>query len=129
MYDFKKQDGIVILLLFLAGLLLSLLIYMPSRRTGDFLEIRVNGVVTGQYPLSEDRKETITTKAGSNTFYIREGTVFMEDADCHDRICVSMNGISGQGQTIVCLPHRLVLAIVSKDPSSSSYDAVTGGAS
>lgn len=127
MRNFTKQDGITMLLLTFLGLAMSFLIYMPSRQSGDFLEIRINGNVAGQYPLSVDCTETITTDAGSNTFYIRDGIVFMEDADCHDRICVSMNGISRQGQTIVCLPHKLVLAIVSKN--SSPYDAVTGGAS
>lgn len=129
MHDFTKQDGITILLLTFLGLMVSFLIYMPSRQSGDFLEIRINGTVAGQYPLSTDCRKTITTDAGSNTFTIQDGIVFMEDADCHDHICVSMNGISRQGQTIVCLPHKLVLAIVSKDSSSLPYDAVTGGAS
>ncbi len=50
----------------------------------------------------------------------------MKEADCPDKVCVGMRRISKSGETIVCLPHKLVIAIVNADPDSSVPDAVTG---
>nr|MBP3598722.1 NusG domain II-containing protein [Eubacterium sp.] len=124
-----KSDLITITILFFIGFVASLLIYMPSKTNGSFVEVRVNGVVTERYALSQPRTETVHTENGSNTFYIKDGKVTMQHADCHDQVCVSMTHISRQGQTIVCLPHKLVLAITNGDTKEPAYDAVTGGAS
>jgi len=37
------------------------------------------------------------------------------DADCPDRLCVKQRAISKQGETIVCLPHRLIVKIEGGD--------------
>ncbi len=125
----SKSDCIILAMLFIIGLLASFLIYMPSNSSGEFVEIRINGNVTQHYSLSEDRTETIRTEYGTNTFCIKDGTVSMEHADCHDQICVTTNGISRAGQTIVCLPHKVVLAVTTEEPWQSGYDAIVGGAS
>ncbi len=129
MKHLQKFDFLTLSILLLVGLVVSLLIYMPAGKNGTYIEVRINGKVTEHYSLSENRTETITTTNGSNTFYIKDGKAFMKHADCHDQVCVGMHGISHQGQTIVCLPHKLVLAVVDDSPKSPAYDAVTGGAS
>ncbi len=48
---------------------------------------------------------------GSNTIKIEGGGVTVTDADCPDGYCVSHVKISNEGETIVCLPHRLVIKI------------------
>ena len=35
----------------------------------------------------------------------------MEDADCPDKVCVKTGKIKSPGQTVVCLPHRVVIEI------------------
>ena len=35
----------------------------------------------------------------------------MKDADCPDKICINMGTIRKKGQTIICLPHKLVVEI------------------
>ena len=42
---------------------------------------------------------------------ITEGGVRMKEADCPDQICVSRGLIQKSGQSIVCLPHRLVIRL------------------
>ncbi len=80
------------------------------------------------YPLSENRTETIRTEdGGENTFYIEKNRVTMKEANCHDKICVNTRSISKNGETIVCLPHKLVLAIITEDSAPYVPDAVVGG--
>lgn len=124
----RKPDFIFIMILFLLGLCLSILIILPRTTTGNHVEIRADGKILDTYPLSTDRTESIQTSTGTNTFYIKDGTVYMKEADCHDKVCVNMHGISRTGETIVCLPHKLVLEIVNKD-GEAPLDAVTGGGS
>lgn len=47
-----------------------------------------------------------------NLLSVSGGEVRMEAADCRDQICVHHRPISASGESIICLPHRLVVEIV-----------------
>ncbi|MCI8363453.1 MAG: NusG domain II-containing protein [Eubacterium sp.] len=126
--NLQKTDIIFLSILFSAGLLLAVLIYFPRTSVGTYVEIRVDGEKTAAYSLSTDRRETLHTASGENTIMIQNGTVSMAAADCPDRVCVSMRRISRSGETIVCLPHKLVLEIKNSGNEAAPLDAVTGGA-
>lgn len=125
---FLKADIIFLSILVCAGILLTILIYSPRSSTGTYVEIRINGERTAAYSLSADRRETLHSASGENTIIIKDGAVSMAAADCPDKVCVSMRRISRSGETIVCLPHKLVLEIRSGESETSPLDAVTGGA-
>ena len=48
---------------------------------------------------------------GTNTLVIEDRAAWMEDALCPDHICVDMGKIRYSGQSIVCLPNRVVVSI------------------
>lgn len=50
-----------------------------------------------------------------NTLLIRNGKADMTEADCPDQICVKHEPISHAGETIICLPNRVVVTIVSDE--------------
>lgn len=126
--NIQKTDIFFLSILFSAGVLLAALIYFPRTSAGTYVEIRVEGEKTTAYPLSTDRRETVHTAFGENTIMIQDGAVSMTSADCPDKVCVSMRRISRSGETIVCLPHKLVLEIKNSGNEANSLDAVTGGA-
>lgn len=126
--DFHKTDIFFLFILISAGVLLAVLIYFPRTSAGTYVEIRVDGEKTAAYPLSADRRETLQTASGENTILIQDGAASMTAADCPDRVCVSMRRISRSGETIVCLPHKLVLEIKNSKNEAAPLDAVTGGA-
>lgn len=78
---------------------------------GEEVCITVDGEQYASYPLDEDRTETVATAYGVNTVVISGGSVSVTDADCPDKYCVSHIEISREGETIVCLPHRLTVEI------------------
>ena len=101
----KRGDKLFLLFLFLAGIGLGAGIYLPRSGPGSHVEVRINGTAVATYPLSSNLRQTISCPdGGSNTFEIKDGVVFMREADCHDKVCVGMRGISSAGETIVCLP-------------------------
>ena len=102
--------GILLAVGFLGLLLLRLL---PPR--GAQAQVRVDGQVVAEYPLSEDRTVTLSTGAdgqGRNLLRIRDGRAEVLEASCPDGICVAHRPIFREGETIVCLPNRLIITIV-----------------
>ena len=47
----------------------------------------------------------------------------MESADCPDQICVRQKAISKEGESIICLPNKVVVSIVGGE--EKELDAVT----
>lgn len=72
------------------------------------------GVFTRWYEEKPDQEtERIKTWGKSyNLVTISGGRVWMEEADCRDQLCVHHIPISTGGESIICLPNRLVVEIV-----------------
>lgn len=47
----------------------------------------------------------------TNVLIIKDGTADMITADCPDQICVKHEPISRAGETIICLPNKVVVTI------------------
>lgn len=62
--------------------------------------------------------------ASYNLISVSDGRVVVEAADCKDQICVRHKPVSSRGESIICLPHRLVVEIVGDDTSGESLDGV-----
>lgn len=119
-----KADKLLILLFFITGILLTAAVYLPQSDKSGVLEVRQNGTLLMTLPLDVPATHTVGDAGHENHFTIKNGTVTMTKASCHDQTCVRTRGIRSPGQSIVCLPHRLVLTIAAKDPSDPSLDAV-----
>ena len=84
--------------------------------------VTVDGKPYGAYPLSEELTLDIRTGDGGeqlNRLIIREGQAFVETATCPDGICAAHKPISRDGESIVCLPHRVVITVESADTPRS----------
>jgi hypothetical protein len=77
---------------------------------GARVDIHVDGKVVASYPLSDDRAVDLGYN-GHNLLIIKDGQAAVTDADCPDKLCVKQKSISREGETIVCLPHKLVVKI------------------
>lgn len=106
-----KKDIIVIGLILIFALL-SFVILKLTRERGAFAEVSVNGENVASYSLNEDVRETIWTPDGAyNTLCIKDGKVYICEADCRDGLCMQQGKKSDIGETIVCLPHKLVITV------------------
>ena len=121
---FRKNDLFLIIGI-VALAVLMLVVFVRSAAGGGeaVLEITYGSSVYGIYPLSEDREISIEDK---NTVVIKDGQVFMAEADCPDKLCVNSKPISSRGQSIVCLPNRIVLKIIWAEIRDDLPDAVVG---
>ncbi len=100
-------------LLLIAALLLTalaLFLWQRSARTGgNTAAVYVDGRLEGAYPL--DRDARIPIGGGHNLLLLENGAADMVEADCPDRICVDMHPIRYVGETILCLPNRVLVQI------------------
>ena len=56
-----------------------------------------------------------------NLLAVSAESVSMDAADCRDQICVHHIPITGSGESIICLPHKLAVEIVGG--TGGSYEA------
>ena len=112
----NKNDLIVIIsILLLAGALLAgnRLYHRHADEGNAMVVVTVDGREYGKYPLSEDLRTEIRFTDGSfNKLVIENGEAEISEASCPDQICVKHFCIRHSGETIVCLPNRLVVEIV-----------------
>jgi hypothetical protein len=67
-------------------------------------------------PQLEGHTIPVQTKYGYNLIELGDGKVRVIEADCPDKIDVKQGYVSRIGETIVCLPHRLVIEIKGSSP-------------
>lgn len=115
-------------ILLLAGAIavgaIILLIALLQGQGGTYVQVRVDSSVYGTYPLSESRTVRIDGIGGSNTLVIENGQAWMSEADCPDKLCVRQGTIRLKGQSIICLPHKTVVEIVSDEQGDSASAGV-----
>lgn len=78
---------------------------------GEKAVVTLDGTVILEQPLQEDCNMPIRSENGENVLRIENGKVRITEADCRDQICVNHKEISKAGESIVCLPHGLVVEI------------------
>ncbi len=113
-----KADIILIGGLLLAGAAV-LLFLLLSPSNGRYVQVKADGSVIARYPLDKNITVPINTGGGKNIMEIQDGQVFVSEADCPDGLCVNTGKISKTGQTIICLPHKLVIEITDSETSVS----------
>lgn len=115
--------------LILAGgvLLAALLFWLGSlafHKKGERVTISVDGAIVKEMSLDEDGSYTVELEEGGyNTIRIQGGRVSMEEADCPDKLCVHHRAIRYNNETIICLPHRVVVEISSEEEAEADVIA------
>ena len=115
------------ILLILAALILgaAFLVYTEFfRPQGGEVVVSVDGEELFRLPLGEDNRVIIGDEENFNVLVIDSGEAFVEDASCPDHVCVKSGKISLDGETIICLPNKLVVAIAGGE--ENALDGIAG---
>ncbi|MBR5261978.1 MAG: NusG domain II-containing protein [Oscillospiraceae bacterium] len=110
---------IIALILICAVGILYLFVF---RSKGDMIKVTVDGELYGTYSLSQNITEDIRTGddgSGLNRLIIKDGKAYVESASCPDGICVSHRPVFRNGESIVCLPNRVVITVITGDTSDA----------
>ncbi len=114
----KARNDIILAVVLLSVSLISFLLFSLFSVQGDYVSVTVNGELYGEYPLSVDATvEIYSGENGSdiNVLTVSEGRATVSSANCRDEICVKHRPITRSGASIICLPHGVVITVVSED--------------
>ncbi len=105
-----NPDRVLLLALAAAGAVIALLVWL-HREPGAQVRVLVDNEETAVFSLSEDTEYEIRSPYGVNRLEISGGRARLTDADCPDRLCVKQGAVRYAGDSIICLPHRVVVEI------------------
>lgn len=120
----RKKDIYLILGIALAACVGLLLVQLAQKKPGTTVLIKVDGEQIAEYALAEEQDFTVQNGYGFNRIVISKGMVSVTEADCPDRYCVQHRAVSEANQSIVCLPHKLVVEIAG-DENRISLDGIS----
>ena len=108
----RKTDIILAAVVILAAIC-AVFAVRATRAHGADVVVTVDGEEQFRVPIDEDCERDIVTDLGTNHLSVSGGIARVTEADCPDLICVRAysGGISHEGETIICLPHRLVVSV------------------
>ena len=61
--------------------------------------------------LTQNTEKLVKTDYGYNKVVVHNGCCYVKSADCRDSVCINRGEISKVGESIVCLPHKLIVEI------------------
>ena len=85
--------------------------FMLFRKHGKTVEIISDGktIYTLDLSLEDDREITVEYKNRINVITIKDGDIWMSEAECPDHTCIKTGHLSQSGVPIVCLPNKLMI--------------------
>ena len=120
----KKADIALFFVLLAVGLTISWA-SLNSGQTGDKVRISVGGETYGVYDLAQDRTIQVRQNGHTNNIIIEGGHVSMASSDCANQVCVNTGAIYLAGDSIVCLPNRVMVEILSES-KGGGVDVISG---
>ena len=105
----KVRNDIILAVVLLLVAVTGFLLYKNFQKDGDYAVVMVDKTEYARLPLNKDSELIISGVGGTNTLVIKDGKADIIHADCPDGICVDHAPIFKVGETIVCLPHSVVV--------------------
>lgn len=112
----KKMDIVIIAVLLIISFTPHLIFFKTSQKgsKNNYAIIKVDGKIHKKIDLSNvknNEEVNLNLPNGKNTLLIKNNSIQMDSANCNDALCVKQGNISKVGQTIICLPHKLIIEI------------------
>ena len=119
----KKRDIIIIALLLACALALYLVSQVSLSAEASTVVVTLDGEEVLRRPLAMEDTYEIAQEDGSvNVIAVKDGAVFMQEANCRDGLCIRQGKMRNGAKTIVCLPHKIVVQLPGDAPVSDDSD-------
>lgn len=126
-HKINKYD--IALVLFIIAVNVLILIY-GSINTVDkgqkIAYVYSDNKLVGKYTLTEDYKTEFKVEGntGYNIIQVEDGEIWIHDATCPDKICLSQGKIGKDGELIVCLPNKLMVQVEDSTVTKDDLDII-----
>ena len=124
----KPGDWVLIVCAVAISIAAAIFVWLPSNSDNmGMARVFIDNALVAELPLDTDCEYTAKSGDGINIVEVSEGRVHIKSANCADEYCVKQGYISHGGQTLICLPHRLVVELaVSDEGEENAFDAIAG---
>lgn len=109
-----KRDILLIFSVLLFGVILS---FPKSMGEGECVILSRDGTEES-CSLKNDGEYSIVSGGYHYVLRVENGTAAVTESDCPDKVCVRSGRISHSGESVVCIPGRLVLTVSGSDEIS-----------
>ena len=113
----KKYDIIAIICVAVIVIISYITVNLLRNDEADTVVIYVDGKMEKKLDLNKNQEYKVNVDNGYNIIRIKDKKVRRQESDCSNQTCVHMGTISKDGQTLICLPHKVEVTIVSDDKS------------
>ncbi|WP_177917045.1 NusG domain II-containing protein [uncultured Eubacterium sp.] len=120
----KKADLIIIVSVAVIVGVLSFFLYYVNSGSGNTVTVEKDGEIIQTLSLDEDFEKQYDFDGETNTLIIKDGKAMVTEANCPDGICANHKPISRAGESIICLPHKLVITVSNDKTEDNEIDAV-----
>ncbi len=107
----KLKNDIILVAVILCVAAAGFVLWYFSAPSGNMAIVTIDGEVVYELPLSRDSETRVDSEGGYNIVAVKDGKVTVTEASCPDLICVHHRAVSLAGETIVCLPNKMVVEI------------------
>jgi len=118
-----KYDALVVLTVLLLAVALGARVWFAPAQIGAEIVVSVGGAEVERLPLAATERD-YTNNGYTIHVAVTAESVRVDHADCPTQDCVHTGAISRAGQSIVCLPARIVIAL--EGSADSGFDAIAG---
>ena len=113
-FALRKGDWLAVAVVLLLAAAIALF-FFPREKQGEvFAEIYQNGEKIQTLSLAEDQSFTVTGRY-THEITVADGRISISHSDCPGEDCVHSGSIGSTGRSIVCLPNKLEIRIVSQE--------------
>ncbi len=102
-----KKGDIAVICSVAVAFVLSIVLLIPFSKQGSRVVVKQDNKIV--YNESININKTVDT--GTNTVIIKDGIVYISDATCKNQVCVNTGKISKKGESIICLPNKVIVEI------------------
>lgn len=111
-----RKNDILLIVLILAAAVALLLFINTDRSTGGEISVAIGGEEVMCLSLDENQEIRLSSEQGleagqENILHIKDGKAFVSEANCPDLVCVERGEVYCEGETIICMPHKLVITV------------------
>jgi hypothetical protein len=115
----RKADILLIGSIIAFGCILALVILLTQHK-GNIVQVRLDGTIIENFQMIDNLTYEINgVNGGTNLLIIQDGEAWIEEANCPDGLCKNMGKISQVGQSIICLPNKVVVEILDNEGEAS----------
>ena len=122
----NRYDALVVLVVLALAAALAVKPFFAARtpQSGALtVVVSADGQELDRVPLAQFGTRTYTSDGYTLTVTAADGAVSVTESDCPGQDCVHSGAVSRAGQSVVCLPARIVVELAG---AADGYDLVTG---